>query len=215
MPLGATREPVVRSERDTTHEDLYQGTPQVRNDAGAVDILTHMPIHFLLFLVSVNFQLLLVPVSTSDSCSPSNGGCLTMRVWRRRNRTEAKVDCGEYGGGHRRECEEQGLCRARKDGGKNTIRKDVKREVEMVIIVVIVLGSTCCAKDRKRVAAALGRSSEARGRRPKLNAGREPSRTFALSHPHSRSLPLFQACPKPTDRDMYMKGYKGQAGSLS
>jgi hypothetical protein len=84
-----------------------------------------------------------------------------MRVWRRRNRTEAKVDCGEYGGGHRRECEEQGLCRARKDGGKNTIRKDVKREVEMVIIVVIVLGSTCCAKDRKRVAAALGRSSEA------------------------------------------------------
>lgn len=60
--------------------------------------------------------------------------------------------------------------------GKITIRKDVKREVEMVITVVIVLESTCCAKDRKRVAAAPGRSSKARGRRPKLNA---VSRTFA------------------------------------
>lgn len=65
---------MVRSERDPAHEDLYQGTPQVCNDAGAVGILTHMPIHFLLFPVSVNFQLLLVPVSTSDSCNPSNGG---------------------------------------------------------------------------------------------------------------------------------------------
>ena len=71
---------MVRSERDTTHEDLYQGAPQVWHDAGTVDMLIHMPIHFLLFLVSVNFQLLLVLVFTCDSFSPSNGGGLTIGV---------------------------------------------------------------------------------------------------------------------------------------